>query len=78
MRRKLHGQSNQGTEVSQGWDINEIEDFVEFKDNLNPGNVFCAHPCSLFRLGFNFVEFLITFLQGNKNRNKNVSVVDSY
>lgn len=47
MRRKLHGQSNQGTEVSQGWYINEIEDFVEFKDNLNPGNVFCAHPCSV-------------------------------
>lgn len=47
MRRKLHGLSNQGTEASQGCYINEIEDFVEFKDNLNPGNVFCAHPCSV-------------------------------
>lgn len=42
MRRKLHGLSNQGTEASQGCYINEIEDFVEFKDNLNPGNVFCT------------------------------------
>lgn len=47
MRRKLHGQSNQGTEVSLGWYINEIEDFVEFESDLNPGNVFCAHPCSV-------------------------------
>lgn len=43
----MHGLINQGTEASHGCYINEIEDFVEFKDNLNPGNVFCAHPCSV-------------------------------
>jgi len=62
VRRKLHGQSNQGTEVSQAWYVNGIEDFVEFKDNLNPGNVFCAYPCS-FSFKYHSVE-------GNKNRNQ--------